>query len=114
MKPLALFIITSDPRASTYAVEAIRIAVGVAAWKRVDVAVYLRGPAVLTAAENVDDLVDADNLTRYTPLLRDLGRPVYIDSDFRPGLTEAAVPIEALDARGLAQLAAGSTYVLRF
>lgn len=114
MKPSALFVITSDPRTSCHAVEAIRIAVGVATWKRVDVAIYLRGPAVLAAAENIDDLVDADNLTRYTPLLRDLGRPVYIDSEFRPGLTETAVPIEALDASGLAQLATRSTYVLHF
>lgn len=114
MKPLALFVVTSDPRASAHAVEAIRVAAGVAAWKRVEVAVYLRGPAVLAAAENVDDLVEADNLARYAPLLRDLGRPVYIDADFRPGLAEAAVPIEALDSRGLAQLAARSTYVLRY
>jgi sulfur relay (sulfurtransferase) DsrF/TusC family protein len=114
MKPLALFVVTADPRGSTHAVEAIRIAVGVATWKRVDVALYLCGPAVLAAAENVDDLLDADNLTRYTPLLRDLGRPVYIDAQFRPGLTEASVPIEALDNKGLAQLAGRSNYVLRF
>ena len=114
MKPLALFVITSDPRSSAHAVEAIRIAVGVAAWKRVDVVVYLAGPAVLTMAENVDDLVDADNLERYTPLLRDLGRPVYIDAEFRTGLTETTVPVQALDAGGLAKLAVQSSYVLRF
>lgn len=114
MKPLVLFVITSDPRISPRTVEAIRIAVGVATWKRVDVAVYLRGPAVLAAAENVDDLVDADNLTRYTPLLRDLGRPVYVDADFQPGLTGCSVPIEALEVPRVAALAARSTYVLRF
>ena len=114
MKPLALFVITSDPRSSGHAVEAIRIAVGVAAWKRVDVAVYLAGPAVLTTANNVDDLVDADNLERYTPLLRDLGRPVYVDADFQTELTDCSVPIEALQGPALAALAARSTYVLRF
>jgi sulfur relay (sulfurtransferase) DsrF/TusC family protein len=114
MKPLALFVVSTDPRKDGRAVEAIRVAVGVAAWKRVDVAVYLAGAAVLAAAENVDDLVEADNLVRYTPLLRELGRPVYIDGMFKPGLTEAAVPIQALDRAGLAELAAQSTYLLRF
>jgi sulfur relay (sulfurtransferase) DsrF/TusC family protein len=114
MKPMALFVIDVDPRTSGQAVEAIRVAVGVAAWKRVDVAVYLAGPAVLAAAENVDDLVEADDLVRYTPLLRELGRPVYIDGSFRPALTETSVRIETLDRRGLAELAARSTYLLRF
>jgi hypothetical protein len=114
MKPLALFVIDGDPRKDGRVVEAIRVAVGVAAWKRVDVAVYLAGAAVLAAAENIDDLVEADNLVRYTPLLRDLGRPVYIDGGFAPGLSEAAVPIEAIDLAGLAELAARSTYLLRF
>ena len=114
MKPLVLFVIDADPRTSERAVEAIRIAVGIAAWKRVEVAVYLAGAAVLAAAENVDDLVEADNLVRYTPLLRDLGRPIYIDGTFEPGLTETTVPIEAIDRKGLAALAARSTYLLRF
>src|SRR5688572_29939293 len=113
-KPLALFVITGDPRANGRVVEAIRIAVGVATWKRVEVAVYLRGPAVLAAAENVDDLVDSDNLMRYAPLLRDLGRPVYIDPSFGPELGDTSVPIEALDSPGLAGLAARTTYLLRF
>jgi hypothetical protein len=95
-------------------VEALRIAVGVAAWKRVDVAVYLGGPAVLTAAEEVDDLIDADNLVRYTPLLRELGRPVYIDAASQSRVTATAVPIQALDAPGLARLAASSSCLLRF
>ena len=114
MKPLVLFVIDADPRANGRAVEAVRIAVGIAAWKRVDVAVYLAGAAVLVASENVDDLVEADNLVRYAPLLRDLGRPIYIDGAFKPGLTETTVPIETIDRTGLAALAARSTYLLRF
>ena len=106
MKPLVLFVIDADPRTSGRAVEAIRIAVGIAAWQRVDVAVYLAGAAVLAAAENIDDLVEADNLVRYTPLPRDLERSVYIDGSFEPGLTETTVPIEAIDRAGLAALAA--------
>ena len=114
MNPQVLFVIDADPRTSGRAVEAIRVAVGIAAWRRVDVSVYLAGAAVLAAAENVDDLVEADNLVRYTPLLRDLGRPIYIDSTFEPGLTDTSVPIQAIDRSGLAALAARSTYLLRF
>ena len=114
MKPLVLFVINADPRRSGRAVEAIRVAVGIAAWQRVEVAIYLAGAAILAAAENVDDLVDADNLVRYAPLLRDLGRPIYIDGSFKPGLTETTVPIEAIDRTGLAGLSARSTYLLRF
>ena len=114
MKPLVLFVILADPRTSGRAVEAVRMAVGIGTWQRVDVAVYLGGNAALIAAENVDDLVEADNLAQYAPILRDLGQPVYIDAGFKPGLTEAAFPIQALDTRGLAELAARSTYVLRF
>jgi hypothetical protein len=114
MKPLVLFVIDADPRINGRAVEAIRIAVGIAAWRRVEVAVYLAGAAVLVAAENVDDLVEADNLVRYTPLLRELGRPIYIDSAFEPRLTETTLPIEAIDRTGLGALAALSTFLLRF
>jgi hypothetical protein len=114
MKPFVLFVVTSDPRNSPRPVEALRIVVGTAAWKRVDVALYLGRSAVLTVAENVDDLVDADNLERYRPLLKDLARPVYIDAECRPPLTDTSVAIEALDKGGLARLAAQSTYLLRF
>jgi len=114
MKPLVLFVVTSDPRNSPRPVEALRIAVGTAAWKRVEVALYLGGSAVLTVAENVDDLVDADNLARYTPLLRDLAYPVYVDAESRSRLADTSVRIEALDRQGLGRLAAQSTYLLRF
>lgn len=114
MKPLALFVIQSDPRTNGRAVEALRMAVGIAAWKRVDVAVYLGGPAVLAAGENADDLVGADDLVRYTPLLSELGRPVFIDRESGHALINATVPIQALDRTGLAKLAAESTYLLKF
>jgi hypothetical protein len=88
--------------------------VGTAAWKRVDIALYLGGPAALTLSETIDDIVDAENLTRYKPLLRELARPVYVDADSRPHMGEVAVSVQALDTAGLAELAAQSTYVLRF
>jgi sulfur relay (sulfurtransferase) DsrF/TusC family protein len=114
VKPFVLFIVTSDPRTSARPVEALRIAVGTAAWKRVDIALYLGGSAAFTLSETTDDIVDAENLTRYRPLLRELARPVYVDADFAPHAGEAAIPVQALNSAGLAQLAAQSTYLLRF
>ena len=40
MKPRVLFIVTGDPRTSPRPAEAVRIAAGVVAWKRADIAVY--------------------------------------------------------------------------
>jgi hypothetical protein len=116
VKPLALFVVSSDPRVSARPVEAIRIAVGIAAWRRVDVAVYLAGAAALTIAQETDDLIEADNLERYAPLLRDLGRPVYVDSTagFQRELSEAVVPFQPLSIGELAQLAGQSSCLLRF
>ena len=114
MKPFVLFVVTSDPRNSPRPVEALRMAVGTAAWKRVEVVLYLGGPAVLAVGENVDELVDADNLARYRPLLKDLTCPVYIDAECRSCLTDTSVRIEPLDKPGLGRLAAQSTYLLRF
>ena len=114
MKPFVLFVVTSDPRISPRPVEALRIAVGTAVWKRADIALYLGGPAALVVAENVDDLIDADNLMTYRPLLAELARPVYVDPDSTRGLTETTVPIEPLDGLGLARLAVQSTSLLHF
>ena len=116
MKPLALFIVSSDPRVSARPVEAIRVAVGIAAWQKVNVAIYLAGAAVLTIAQETDDLVEADNLERYTPLLRDLGRPVYVESTtpFQRELSEAVVPFQSVSTAELARVAAESSCLLRF
>ncbi len=68
-----LFIIASDPRTSPRPAEAIRIAAGVRAWRKVAVTVYLRGAAVLALSEFPEDLADGDNFSRYLPLLRESG-----------------------------------------
>src|SRR4051812_36023128 len=75
----SLFIIRSDPRTSHRPAEAIRIAAGVGTWKKADISIYLAGAAVLAMGEYVDDLVDEDNFTRYFPIVKDFGHPVYVE-----------------------------------
>ncbi len=116
MTPSALFIITSDPRTSARPAEAIRIAAGVGAWKRVAVSVYLRGAAVLALSEYTDDLVEEDHYARYFPIVGEFGRPVYVQHG-APWLGElgaASLPYEELDDDALAALAARHHCVLRF
>jgi hypothetical protein len=116
MNPSALFIITGDPRTSAKPAEAIRIAAGVGTWKKADVTVYLRGPAVLALSEFVDEFIDEDNFTRYFPIVAEFGRPIYVQrgSALLSDIGEAPLKFEEIEDAALAKLAAESTYVLRF
>ncbi|MGA2173858.1 MAG: hypothetical protein ABSH38_02635 [Verrucomicrobiota bacterium] len=116
MNPTALFLITEDPRASGRPAEAVRLAAGVGAWKKVQVSVYLRGAAVLVLAENTEELVDEENYARYLPVLGEAGRPVYVQQG-APGLArlgQAALPFEEISDAQLADLAASRSCVIRF
>ncbi len=116
MNPGALFIIASDPRSSPRPAEAVRIAAGIAAWRKVDVTLYLREAAVLILGQNAGDLVDGENYTRYLPSLRDLGCPLFAQKGaaLLPALGPPSLPFaEVSDAR-LAALAAERPCVLRF
>jgi hypothetical protein len=112
----ALFIVTSDPRASHRAAEAIRIAAGVAAWKRVKVRVYLRAAAVLALSESTGGLADEDNYRQYLPVLGEVSEPIYVQEgeSLLNGLGQASVKYQSIDDRALAALAAESSWVLRF
>jgi hypothetical protein len=64
----------------------------------------------------VDELVDEDNFTRYLPIIRDWGRPLWVEQG-APDLSdlgEASVPYEEIPSIELARRIAASTYVLRF
>ena len=116
MKPSALLIITGDPRTNAKPAEAVRIAAGVGTWKKADITVYLRGPAVLALSEYVDEFVDEDNYSRYFPIVGEFGRPIYVQRGApRLGeIGESPLKFEEIDDTQLAQLAAASHYVLRF
>ena len=116
MNPSALFIITGDPRTSAKPAEAIRIAAGVGTWKKADISVYLRGPAVLALSEYVDEFIDEDNFSRYFPIVGEFGRPVYVQrgAPLLCEIGESPLKFEQIDDGQLAELAAGCNYVLRF
>jgi len=116
MNPRALFIINSDPRTSPRPAEAVRIAAGVGTWKKVDVAVCLCEASVLALGEFVDGLADEDNFTRYLPLLGEVGCPIYVETGapFLKDLGQSPVKFAPINVSQLAELAANSTYVLRF
>jgi len=114
--PTVLILITSDPRTSHRPAEAIRIAAGVGVWKKADISLYLREAAVLVLGEDPEGLVDEENYTRYLPLVRDFGRPVYVQhgAPLLPKLGETSFKIEELNDDELARLAANSNYIIRF
>src|SRR5919205_2232237 len=110
MKPSALFIVTGDPRTSAKPAEAIRIAAGVGTWKKADIYVYLRGPAVLALSEYVDEFIDEDNFSRYFPIVGEFGRPIYVQqgADLLSEVGDSPLDFEEIDDAQLAQLAAES------
>jgi len=112
----ALFIITGDPRTSPRPAEAVRIAAGVGAWKKIDVTVYLRGQTVLSLNEFTDELVDADNYARYWPIIGGWGRPIQVQqgNPWLAGVENPGLTWREISDAELAALAAGSDYVLRF
>lgn len=116
MNPSALFIVTGDPRTSARPAEAIRIAAGVGTWRKTEVTLYLRDAAVLALGEFTDELMDEDNFNRYLPIVKEFGRPVYVQRGcpLLSELGEATLPFEEIDDARLAALAASSDYVLRF
>jgi hypothetical protein len=116
MHPSLLFIISADPRQSGRPAEAIRIAVGVGVWGKVDIRLYFRGAAVLALGEFTDELVDEDHYTRYLPLVREWGRPVYVQraAPLLADIGTPGVPFEPIEDADLARLAADSSHVLRF
>lgn len=114
--PNVLFIVGGDPRTSPRPAEAIRIAAGVGAWKKANITLYLRDAAVLALSEFADEFVDEDNYTRYLPIVGEFGRPIYVQKNAAE-LSELGAPtlkFQEISDDELADLAARSTYVIRF
>ena len=116
MKPRVLFIVTGDPRTSPRPAEAVRIAAGVAAWKKADIAVYLREEAVLALGESSGGLVEEEDYARYWPILAESSQPIYAQKNSAAlrELGQAAVAFREISDAQLAELAAQQTCVIRF
>ena len=110
-----LLIITSDPRISGRAAEAIRMGAGVGAWKKIAFTVFLSGPAILAAGEWVDELVDEDCYQRYLPVLAENALAFYVDaaSPHRLELGKSSIAFQELTIRQVVGLIPDHDFVLR-
>jgi hypothetical protein len=72
-----LVVIRQDPRRSHRPVEALRIALGLAAGDH-DVTVALQNDAARLLTDDTDDIVDADILEKYLPSFKQLGIPFIV------------------------------------
>ena len=111
-----LFIITTDPRTSPRPAEAVRIAAGVGAWKKVAVTVCLWGAAVLALSEYPDELTDGDHFRRYLPLVTESGGLVcaQLGAPLLGDIGEAPVAFRQISEDDLAALTLQNEYVIRF
>jgi len=99
VKRRVLFILAQDPRHGGRTAEAIRIAAGLRAWKKVDVLLYLRGAAVFALLDDTSDFVDEETLTRYLPgllatpgvVFLEAGAPVAHELSISPGVRELTI-----------------------
>jgi hypothetical protein len=116
MKTSALFVIESDPRQSGRPAEAVRMAAGVGAWRKVEVAIYLRQAAVLVLGERAEDLVDGENYARYLPILQDSDRSIYVQKGavLLGELGQATCSFAEISDEQLAEMAAARSCVLHF
>ena len=82
-KPPVVVIISTDPRASHRANEAMRIGLGVTAGEN-DVTFVLTGPAVHLLDDDTDALVDGDDIAKFRAALRSLGIPFHVERESIP------------------------------
>ena len=78
-----VLIIREDPMKSALPVEALRIALGLAAGEN-PITVILMGPAVHLLAEESDDIVDLEILEKYLPSFEHLQIPFLLVSPSGP------------------------------
>ena len=78
-----LVLITSDPRTSHRAFEAMRIGVGVVAGEN-QVTFVLSDGAVHLLDEDTDELVDGDDVAKFRASLRQLGVPFHVEASELP------------------------------
>jgi hypothetical protein len=116
MTPKVLILVSSDPRISGRPAEAVRLAAGVGAWKKVQFSLYLTGPALLALQENADELVDGQNFSQYLPMLHALQTPVYVPAGQpkQESIAATDLRLQELTTSELAATAARSQYIMHF
>ena len=81
--PPVIVLISTDPRASHRANEAMRIGLGVVAGEN-DVVFVLLGAGVHLLDEDTDELVDGDDIAKFRANLKALGVPFHVAADAIP------------------------------
>lgn len=117
MQRSVLFIVSGDPRVSSRPAEAIRIAAGIAAGRRVTVRLLLRDTAALVLREPAHDFLDEDHFVRYLPMLAESGHPILVvrrESSLRPDFGSVALPVREVTDREAGAIAAESDCVVCF
>ena len=82
MSSSIVFVIRGDPRTSHRPVEALRIALGLAAGEH-DITVVLEEEAPRLLAKDADDVVDVEILEKYLPSFKQLGIPFVVTTPQR-------------------------------
>lgn len=111
-----LVLISTDPRVSGRAFEAMRIGVGVVAGENA-VTFVLTGPAVHLLDGDTDDLVDGDDVARFRENLRRLGIPFHVEAGAVPADPDWNAddhPIVRVGRADVVDLVRGARRVLAF
>ena len=81
--PPVIVLISTDPRASHRANEAMRIGLGVVAGEN-EVTFVLVGAGVHLLDEDTDELVDGDEIAKFRANLKSLAVPFHVEKDAVP------------------------------
>jgi hypothetical protein len=101
-----LLLITSDPRLSHRAFEAMRIGIGVVAGENA-VTFVLADGAVHLLDDDTEDLVDGDEIARFRASLRALGVPFHVEVTAipaDPGWNTEGHPVVSVSRQRIAEL----------
>ena len=110
-----LIKISSDPRKSVRAAEAVRIGAGVGAWNKVKVHLFLQGPAVLCLDEFADELKQGELFTQYLPAILNHGGRIMVDehsTDFKA--IKPTLRVEQVAAAEISRFAQSVDHVMEF
>jgi hypothetical protein len=111
-----LVLISVDPRESHRANEAMRIGLGIVSGEN-EVTFVLTGPAVHLLDADTDDLVDGDDIAKFRTALKKLGIVFHVEAGAAPrdpDWNADGHPVAAIDAEGVAALAARASRYLVF
>ena len=101
-----LVLISTDPRLSHRAFEAMRIGLGVVAGEN-EVTFVLADGAVHLLDDDTDDLVDGDEIARFRASLRALGVPFHVEANAIPpdsGWNTEGHPVVPVSRERIAEL----------